>query len=241
MNVATYSRVSTQHREQKPEVQVQDLRRYCKARGFKLLHEIVDRAGGGGDERPGLKRLLALVRAREVDAVVVVKMDRLFRSLKHLVNTLAEFEALGVKFIATRDQVDLTTPAGRLFMQILGSLSEFERELIRERIMMGLDHARRSGKQLGRPRTNDYAAVKKLRRQGRSYKQIEAALSLSSGSVWRALRANSRRGSIWSTTRDRARTSPAIGTTSPEKMPAAREVPKKRPPKIRYEPRSSSW
>jgi DNA invertase Pin-like site-specific DNA recombinase len=187
MKVATYSRVSTQHREQKPEVQVGELRRYCKARGWKVLHEIEDRASGGGDDRPGLKRLLSLVCAREVDAVVVVKMDRLFRSLKHLVNTLAEFEALGVKFIATRDQVDLTTPAGRLFMQILGSLSEFERELIRERILMGLEHARREGRLLGRPRTNDYSAVKKLRAQGMSYKQIESKLSLSSGSVWRAL------------------------------------------------------
>ena len=151
LRVATYSRVSTQKREQKPEVQTGELRRYCKARGFKITHEIVDRASGGGDDRPGLKQLLKLVRAREVDAVAVVKLDRLFRSLKHLVNTLSEFEALGVKFIATRDQVDLTTPAGRMFVQILGSLAEFERELIRDRILLGLDHARRSGKQLGRP------------------------------------------------------------------------------------------
>ena len=187
LRVATYSRVSTQKREQKPEVQTGELRRYCKARGFKITHEIVDRASGGGDDRPGLKQLLKLVRAREVDAVAVVKLDRLFRSLKHLVNTLSEFEALGVKFIATRDQVDLTTPAGRMFVQILGSLAEFERELIRDRILLGLDHARRSGKQLGRPRKNDYAAVKKLRGEGLSYQAIERKLSLSSGAVWRAL------------------------------------------------------
>ena len=187
LRVATYSRVSTQKREQKPEVQTGELRRYCKARGFKITHEIVDRASGGGDDRPGLKQLLQLVRAREVDAVAVVKLDRLFRSLKHLVNTLSEFEALGVKFIATRDQVDLTTPAGRMFVQILGSLAEFERELIRDRILLGLDHARRSGKQLGRPRKNDYSAVKKLRGEGLSYQAIERKLSLSSGAVWRAL------------------------------------------------------
>lgn len=187
LKVATYSRVSTNKREQKPEVQVGELKRYCKARGFKVTHEIVDRASGGGDDRPGLKRLLQLVRAREVDAVVVVKLDRLFRSLKHLVNTLSEFEALGVKFIATRDQVDLTTPAGRMFVQILGSLAEFERELIRERIMLGLDHARSQGKRLGRPKKNDYEAVRELRSQGMSYQQIERTLSLSSGSVWRAL------------------------------------------------------
>ena len=69
MNVATYSRVSTNKREQKPEVQVDELRRYCKARRFKITHEIVDRASGGTDDRPGFKQLLKLVRAREVDAV----------------------------------------------------------------------------------------------------------------------------------------------------------------------------
>ena len=155
LRVATYSRVSTTKREQKPEVQVEELRRYCKARGFKIAHEVTDRATGGNDDRPGLKQLLSLVRSREVDVVMVVKLDRLFRSLRHLVNTLSEFEALGVKFIATRDQVDLTTPAGRMFVQILGSLGEFERELIRERIMLGLDHAKRQGKVLGRPKIKD--------------------------------------------------------------------------------------
>ena len=188
MNVATYSRVSTNKREQKPEVQVGELRRYCKARSFKITHELVDRASGGGDDRPGLKHLLALVRAREVDAVVVVKLDRLFRSLKHLVNTLSEFEALGVKFIATRDQVDLTTPAGRMFVQILGSLGEFERALIRERILLGLDYARSRGKRLGRPKSNDDQAVITLRRAGLSYQAIERRLGVSKGAVCRALK-----------------------------------------------------
>ena len=188
MKVATYSRVSTRHREQKPEVQVGELRRYCKARRFKITHEIVDRAKGGTDDRPGFKQLMALVRAREVDAVIVVKLDRLFRSLKHLVNTIAEFEALGVKFIATRDQVDLTTPAGRMFVQILGSLAEFERELIRERILLGLDHARSQGKRLGRPKETDDQAVRVLRAKGLSYQQIQRQLGASKGAVCRAIR-----------------------------------------------------
>jgi DNA invertase Pin-like site-specific DNA recombinase len=179
--------VSTQKREQKPEVQIQELRRYCKARGFKIEHEITDRARGGTDDRPGLKELMRLVRAREVDAVAVVKLDRLFRSLKHLVNTLSEFEALGVKFIATRDQVDMTTPAGRMFVQILGSLAEFERELIRDRILLGLDHARAQGKTLGRPKENDDQAVRKLRGEGLSYQGIQRRLGVSKGAVCRAL------------------------------------------------------
>jgi DNA invertase Pin-like site-specific DNA recombinase len=187
MKVATYSRVSTNKREQKPEVQVDDLRRYCKARGFKITHEIVDRASGGTDDRPGFKQLLQRVRAREVDAVIVVKLDRLFRSLKHLVNTLSEFEALGVKFIATRDQVDLTTPAGRMFVQILGSLAEFERELIRERILLGLEHAKSSGKKLGRPKFYDDKKIRDLRKAGMSYQGIQQKLGVSKGAVCRAL------------------------------------------------------
>jgi DNA invertase Pin-like site-specific DNA recombinase len=193
MKVVTYSRVSTNKREQKPEVQVGELRRYCKARGFKITHEIVDRASGGGDDRPGLKQLLQLVRAREVDAVAVVKLDRLFRSLKHLVNTLSEFEALGVKFIATRDQVDMTTPAGRMFVQILGSLGEFERALIRERIMVGLDYARSRGKRLGRPKVNDDQAVRRLRGEGMSYQTIQRRLGVSKGTVCRALIATTKK------------------------------------------------
>jgi DNA invertase Pin-like site-specific DNA recombinase len=187
MKVATYSRVSTNKREQKPEVQVQELRRYCRARRFKIDYELIDRGSGGGSGRPGLKRLLELCRAREVDAVIVVKMDRLFRSLKHLVNTLSEFEALGVKFIATRDQVDLTTPAGRMFVQILGSLAEFERELIRERVILGLEHAKSSGKKLGRPKTHNDEKIRTLRRGGLSYQAIQRELRISKGAVCRAL------------------------------------------------------
>lgn len=187
LRVVTYARVSTSKADQKPEVQVEELRRFCKVRGFKITHEIVDRATGSTDDRPGLKRIFALVRAREVDAVVVVKMDRLFRSLKHLVVTLEEFEALKVKFIATRDQVDLTTPAGRLFMQILGSLAEFERELIRERIMLGLAHARANGKKLGRPRGPDRTdEIRKLKGQGMSYREIQKLLGVSMGAITRA-------------------------------------------------------
>jgi DNA invertase Pin-like site-specific DNA recombinase len=187
MNVATYSRVSTNKREQKPEVQVQELRRYCRARRFKIAYELTDRASGRGGGRPGLKRLLELCRAREIDAVIVVKMDRLFRSLKHLVNTLSEFEALGVKFIATRDQVDLTTPAGRMFVQILGSLAEFERELIRERVILGLEHAKSHGTRLGRPKTRDDQKIKTLRKNGLTYAQIQKTLGVSKGAVCRAL------------------------------------------------------
>ncbi len=188
MKVATYSRVSTSDKTQKPEVQVEELRRFSSARGWEVAHEIVDHGfSGGTDQRPGLKQLMALVRAREVDAVVVVKLDRLFRSLRHLVITLDEFQALGVTFVATKDAVDFSTPSGRLLIQILGCLSEFEKSLLVERTKLGLEYARRHGKRLGRPQIHDPEKIRALRSQGMSYSAIGKALNVPVGSIARAL------------------------------------------------------
>jgi DNA invertase Pin-like site-specific DNA recombinase len=184
----TYSRVSTSDKGQNPEVQAADLRRYCTAREWELTEEIVDHGySGATDQRPGLRRLLELVRSRQVDVVVVVKLDRLFRSLKHLVTVLDEFQALGVQFVATKDAIDWTTPAGRLFTQILGSLAEFERSLLHERTMMGLAHARATGKRLGRPAKHDRAVILSLRATGLSYRAIAKQLGAPMGSIARAI------------------------------------------------------
>lgn len=196
LKIVTYSRVSTSTKDQNPQVQVHELRRYCTARGWIIAHEIVDHGfSGGTDNRPGLKKLLALVSERKVDVVVVVKMDRLFRSLKHLVSTLEEWQALGVQFVATKDNVDYTTPGGRLFAQILGSLAEFEKGLLVERTKMGLEHARSVGKILGRPRLRDDEAILTLREQGLSYTGIEKKLGVTRGTVCRALKGTSKTSS----------------------------------------------
>lgn len=194
LNVATYSRVSTDDKGQRPEIQVNELRRYCAAREWNVTHEIVDHGySGGTDDRPGLKKLLRLVKSREVDIVVVVKLDRLFRSLKHLVTTLDEWQALGVIFCATADAVDYSTPGGRLFAQILGCLAEFEKSLLRERTMMGLAHARSLGKTLGRPQLHDPEEIRRLRASGMSYSAIGKALKVPVGSIARALKGNARK------------------------------------------------
>jgi len=186
--IATYSRVSTSHHEQNPDLQVHELRRYCAAREWQITEEIVDHGySGATDQRPGLKKLLALAKSRDVDCIVVLKLDRLFRSLKHLVTTLDEFEALGMQFVATKDNVDYTTPAGRLFIQVLGSLAEFEKSLLRERTMMGLNYARARGKALGRPKTRNDANILILRDQGQTMRKIAEMLEISLGSVQRAI------------------------------------------------------
>jgi DNA invertase Pin-like site-specific DNA recombinase len=126
---------------------------------------------GSKGSRPELNRLMAAAHTRQIDAVLVWKLDRFGRSLRHLVNSLAELEARGVAFISLRDNLDLTTPAGRLMFQIIGSMAEFERSLIQERVKAGLRNARAKGKRLGRPRvavsTNRIAA---LREKGTSWR-----------------------------------------------------------------------
>jgi len=187
--VITYSRVSTE-REQSPDAQRAELSRYCAARNWVVTAEIVDHGfSGGTDKRPGLKQLLALVRTRKVDTVVVLKMDRLARSLRHLLSLLDEFSTLGVTFVSIGDQVDMSTPTGRLMTHLLGAFAEFERALVRERTMLGLAHARLIGKRLGRPKLRDDHTIQKLRAEGLSYRAIRHRLGVSMGAVSRALRA----------------------------------------------------
>jgi DNA invertase Pin-like site-specific DNA recombinase len=189
LRAATYSRVSTSDKGQNPEVQAAELRRYTAARGWTLAEEIIDHGfSGGTDQRPGLKRLMALIRAREVDVIVVTKLDRFARSLKHLVSALDEFTALGVLFVSVGDQIDLTTASGRLMLHLLAAFAEFERALIRERTLMGLAHAKSCGKVLGRPKTRDDDAILRLRAEGLSYSQIQKRLGISRPAIHRALK-----------------------------------------------------
>lgn len=189
MKTIIYARVSTSHHQQKPEVQINELNRFCKSRGWDIAEEIIDHGYSCSTEnRPGLKRLLYLVESNQVEAVVVLKLDRLFRSLKHLVTTLENFERAGIKFVAVQDNVDYSTPSGRFFVQILGSLGEFERSLLRERTMSGLDHARSKGKIFGRPRIHDQEAILSLYRAGETYRQIQKKLGAPMGSISRAIK-----------------------------------------------------
>lgn len=167
---------------------MQELRAYCHSRGWEAAHEISDTGySGKSDRRPGLKELLQLVRSRKIDCVVILKLDRLFRSLKHLVTTLEDMHALDVKFVAIRDCIDWSTPSGRLTAQILCSMAEFELALTRERTLLGLAHARKKGKILGRPKRRPDEAIRSLRSKGLSYLQIQRRLRVSKGSICRAL------------------------------------------------------
>ena len=131
--VALYARVSTLL-GQSPEMQLVELREYAARRGWHVIGEYVDRASGIKESRPALNRLMTDARRRKFDMIAVWKIDRFGRSLKHLVNALAELEAVGVAFVSLRDNLDLSTPAGRLMFQIIAAMAEFERALIQERV-----------------------------------------------------------------------------------------------------------
>ena len=125
MKAAMYGRVST-HNGQNPEMQLRELREYCQHRGWDVTGCYTDvGVSGTKDSRPALNRLMADAHQRRFDAIVVWKLDRFGRSLRHLLNSLAELEALGVAFVSLRDNLDLTTPTGRLMFQVIGAMAEF--------------------------------------------------------------------------------------------------------------------
>lgn len=150
--VALYARVSTTGERQDPEMQLAELREMAARRGWTIFDEYVDRMSGTKESRPNLDRLMADALERRFDFVLVWKIDRWGRSLKHLVMTLADLDSYGVSFVSMRDNLDLSTPSGRLMMQLLGAMAEFERSLIVERVHSGLKRARAKGRTLGRPR-----------------------------------------------------------------------------------------
>jgi len=185
--VALYARVST-FNNQDPEMQLAELREYAGRRGWQIVEEFTDQGVSGSKEsRPALNRLMSDACRRRFDAVLVWKIDRFGRSLKHLVNALAELAALGVAFISLRDNLDLSTPSGRLMFQIIGAMAEFERALIQERVRAGIRNARAKGKRLGRPRVVvDASQIASLRARGTSWAQIKAELGVSKGTAQRA-------------------------------------------------------
>lgn len=185
--VALYARVSTLN-NQDPEMQLAELREYAGRRRWQIVEEFTDQGVSGCKEsRPALNRLMSDACRRRFDAVLVWKIDRFGRSLKHLVNALAELAALGVAFVSLRDNLDLSTPSGRLMFQLLGAMAEFERALIQERVRAGIRNARAKGRRLGRPRVVvDASRVAALRAQGNSWSQVQAELGVSKGTAQRA-------------------------------------------------------
>jgi DNA invertase Pin-like site-specific DNA recombinase len=174
--VALYARVSTNGMRQDPEMQLVEMREFCERRGWQIVREYVDRVSGSKESRPQLNQLADDAKQRQFDAVVVWKLDRYARSLRHLVNALAEYEALGIAFVSLRDNLDLSTPSGRLMFQVIGAMAEFERSLIVERVNAGIKRARDKKIQLGRPRLSNQQTMSRTTAWRRS-KQAQGCVA----------------------------------------------------------------
>ena len=186
---ALYARVSTKN-GQDPETQLIALRDYAQARGFHIAGEYVDVGiSGSKDRRPQLDRLMAHARRRNVDTVLVARFDRFARSTRHLVLALEEFNTLGIDFISLNESIDTSTPMGRMVFTIIGAVAELERALIRERVIMGLDRAKRQGKRLGRPKTIvSEERIQRLSLDGLSLRKIAERVGISHTKVAEILR-----------------------------------------------------
>lgn len=184
--------------DQNPEAQLLELREYVQRRGFVLQKEYVDHVTGDFYNRAKKKKrtdqayqeLMVAARKRQIDCVVVWKYDRFARSLNVLVSALQEFNSLGVDFISYTQDIDTTTPMGRLFYNIIGSFAEFEREMIVERVKAGLANAKAKGVKLGRPERDPSAVARiaALRNSGLSLRQIAKAENLTAAGVLKILK-----------------------------------------------------
>lgn len=180
MKVALYARVSTTN-GQDPEMQLRELREYCKRRNWEVSDEYVDLGiSGTKEKRPELDRLLGDAHRRRFDAVVVWKFDRFARSVSHLLRALEMFQSLGIEFVSLSEQLDTSTPTGKMVFTVLGAVAELERSLIAERVRAGLRNAKAKGRTLGRPRkVFDAAKLTRMRAQGASWRAVGDALGVS--------------------------------------------------------------
>jgi DNA invertase Pin-like site-specific DNA recombinase len=159
-------------------------------RSWSVVRVYSDRMSGASDHRPGLRALMQGARRGAFDVVVVWRFDRFARSIEQLVLALAEFRTLGIDFVSSQEALDTSTPMGKAMFTIIGTMAELERNVIRERIVAGLEHAKthgtKSGAAIGRPRVVfDRVRVVELRDAGRSWRQIAAELSVSVATVRR--------------------------------------------------------
>ena len=180
-------------------MQTRELEEYCQRRDWDIVGQYVDvGVSGAKDSRPELNRLMTHAHRRRFDAVVVWKFDRFARSVSHLLRALETFRSLGIGFISLSEQIDTSTPTGKMVFTILGAVAELERSLIVERVKAGMRNARAKGKRIGRPpktylspETRLIIAEAYLRGEG-SLRQLARKFGSSVGTVQRCIKAYQR-------------------------------------------------
>ncbi len=192
LRVGLYARVSTNDQQTIP-LQIRALREYAGRRGWTIASQVKE-VGSGASQRQQREELLDAARRRDIDVVLVWRLDRWGRSVTDLLATLQELEHLGVGFVSLNEALDLTTPSGRAMAALLAVFAAFEREILQERVRAGLAHARQNGKKLGRPATAALHAgqIRKLYRAGVTKAEIARRLLIGRTSVRRILTAKER-------------------------------------------------
>jgi DNA invertase Pin-like site-specific DNA recombinase len=148
MKVALYARVSTDDKGQDPETQLLKLRQFAASKGYEIIGEFADRASGANPDRPQLVKMIE--KSRSYDAIIITKLDRMMRSTKNLLNVLEDLEKKGVALICVDQPIETNTAMGRMLLQILSAVAEFELELCRSRTKDGQARAKKQGKIIGR-------------------------------------------------------------------------------------------
>ena len=189
--VCLYCRVSTTH--QTSENQLRELRSVAERMGYEIVSEFIDNGISGAKsrkDRPALDEMMKLATQRKFEIVMCWSIDRLGRSLQHLVEILNELQAMKIDLYFMQQGMDTTTPSGRMIFSVFGAIGEFERNLIRERVIAGQQRAKASGVHIGRPtKMNDgmRGAIKAMRDSGMSVRQIAKSCKVGIGTVYSAI------------------------------------------------------
>ena len=189
LRVGLYARVSTADQQTLP-MQMAAMREYAERRGWTIVAEFQE-TGCGAKVRAKHQELIKMARRRQIDVIVVWRLDRWGRSLQDLVNSLAELTAVGVAFVSVTEAIDLTTPGGKAITGMLAVFAEFERDILKERIRAGITAAKKRGTAFGRPATARAQTdkIRKLSAEGLNKAQIAKRLNIGRASVFRALAA----------------------------------------------------
>ncbi len=189
IRAALYARVSTSGHGQDVGLQLDELRQVAAQRGWTFTEFVDEGVSGSKDRRPALDRMMADARAGKLDVVAVWRFDRFARDTRHLLTAMEEFRALGVAFVSLREQIDTSTPMGKAMFTIISAIGELERDLIRERVVAGVQRAKANGKHCGRPKVAmDLRPAIALLREGRGLKDVAAILKVSRATLRRRLK-----------------------------------------------------
>ena len=186
--VIIYARVST--KEQSVDMQLIDLRAYAKVRRLEIIKEYIDYASGSRNDRENYQKLFNDVRKLKTDSVLVWRFDRFARSTKELINALEEFNNLGVDFISYKENIDTSTPTGKILFTMISAFSEFEKSIIKERIIAGMEKAKVAGVRFGRPKISEFKIKELLEMKagGTCYKEICKKLGISKSAYYQIVK-----------------------------------------------------